>query len=1441
MNVINENRIEQFTLNLVVTNRAAREIQEIALMNNRQRSVLDLDDYELREKAEFWLKDHLIEEDYYRVYVFNEGPGKEDGHMIDIHFATDTENIANQDLSNKLNNRTLILFGTEKIEGYFSEPKFLLIGVKTLPLSTGSFDPKLCKPADIKFNSYGKNLGIPKLFSEKLLELPESHDHRKIVQRRLDDWKAYLNILMKQTKSRKFEVQYSHYRNIKSDNKISFTLIQSQSPIPWDRIKRARNDFIDVRPSKNEDKGSYGNFEDFFDEEEDNDWRLGNLANLKPESGELIVELDEDLAEEIFIGKRALPKTGTLIYKAMGDEIFIDRMNKGIDTLSRRQSVNVNLSEFLFDPNEAKEIETENELKVQKNQLLQPHLFDNEQQRKAVEGALNSPDIFLIQGPPGTGKTTVIAEICYQIALNGGRTMIASQANLAVDNAMSRLVHNPSIRALRRGRAERVEEEGKPYLEKNVITTWLKQTAESCKENLNDINQEIQNLISLVEFTESCSDSINEVYAFCKKNKNAKEKEQKINQEIISIKENIKISEQELSGFQKTLNNLKEIESSTKKHVQIDKELFKNIDKEIPYLQNPQNKTIINEVIDINKKIYSEMKFWIDIYEFSENDLSEISLTKQLLIVEIFYLNFQKINTMYWKQRFYIDQLFGRIYELYELNNNLVGYKLKKGYLLNQNKLIDVYLNFSAPNFEFHKQETNISKINLIQEQSNYFEKMINIYSNSLKLKPNIHKKVNELEILISQLEEKNNLIRKQIIWILNQINGLNPFDFLKDSIQWVFSGQLDEKLLWINKWNDEIKNTDIKFMELVKYFQSPENSPAFTFLGNLITKHIDFRKNLIEKFQEDLRKKNKIFEELLSRKESIKNDDEILINKWQKRIQNLPEHLKIYRFEDFPYDYEIINNFINESNTLKKTLSEKKDLFIRTERIVRDWILRIEQGDYLDIQGLRNIYINNANVIGITCGQAGARHFSDEYRDFDCVIVDEVSKATPPELILPILKGKKIILVGDHKQLPPMIGQETFSELADQFSLSDSDLDHIKRSLFKELFNKCPNSLKTTLTIQYRMHPQIMQAINQFYNNELILGIENPDISRAHKLDFIFPPENHIIWVSTPNDVENQEIKDGTTFYNLQELRIIEKIVQKIDDAWEKQISMGEKPKEIGIITFYSSQNAKIKELLLNRSKGKEFNNLNIRVGTVDRFQGMEKPIIIASLVRNNNQGDIGFAKEPERINVAFSRAQELLIIIGCSKLFSDNARNKLATDIYSRVLRIAKLSGGLRDSFTYFNERPDEHSKPLLIDKKDWSVKVAEPAEDQSEFPQDLTKIKKIEGVEERFNKIKLTNNSLQKINAGYQLLLDTIAQYDSPNDNNSNRLILSTVRKVSKELGIPEKKVDGPLKYGVFVLRDKVIHSNYQPTSKELENYIRAVGATLRRLGYEIHVED
>ena len=145
--------------------------------------------------------------------------------------------------------------------------------------------------------------------------------------------------------------------------------------------------------------------------------------------------------------------------------------------------------------------------------------------------------------------------------------------------------------------------------------------------------------------------------------------------------------------------------------------------------------------------------------------------------------------------------------------------------------------------------------------------------------------------------------------------------------------------------------------------------------------------------------------------------------------------------------------------------------------------------------------------------------------------------------------------------------------------------------------------------------------------------------------------------------------------FFNLQEIDAIERLCQQMENAWAARIANGEPKKEIAVITFYGAQLRKIDE----RLQSELYPSLQIRTGTVDRFQGMERPVVIVSMVRNNSKGDVGFAKKSERVNVAFSRAQELLIIVGCHDLFTRQT-GKIGS-MYSEVSNIVHRHGGLVD----------------------------------------------------------------------------------------------------------------------------------------------------------------
>jgi superfamily I DNA and/or RNA helicase len=270
--------------------------------------------------------------------------------------------------------------------------------------------------------------------------------------------------------------------------------------------------------------------------------------------------------------------------------------------------------------------------------------------------------------------------------------------------------------------------------------------------------------------------------------------------------------------------------------------------------------------------------------------------------------------------------------------------------------------------------------------------------------------------------------------------------------------------------------------------------------------------------------------------------------------------------------------------------------------------------------------------------------------------------------MAIPMVLGKKIILIGDHKQLPPMVDDDEVKEAIRKIGRGDlvEKLENIKESQFKRLFEasqKMRQSLVSTLDTQYRMHKQIMNCITHFYKDDidggLKCGIEDSMDSedwsnrgsRYHGLEnspFI-NPNVHAIWV----DVDGKEEKNGHSPYNRAELKAIEKILKNLraSDGFKEYMSHCNRPEdeEIGIITFYGAQ---VKELQKMHKEGK-FGPGKYKIDVVDSFQGMERNIVIISTVRTDK---IGFAKAIERINVAFSRAKRLLIVVGDKDFFAKN-----------------------------------------------------------------------------------------------------------------------------------------------------------------------------------------
>ena len=306
-------------------------------------------------------------------------------------------------------------------------------------------------------------------------------------------------------------------------------------------------------------------------------------------------------------------------------------------------------------------------------------------------------------------------------------------------------------------------------------------------------------------------------------------------------------------------------------------------------------------------------------------------------------------------------------------------------------------------------------------------------------------------------------------------------------------------------------------------------------------------------------------------------------------------------------------------------------------------------------------IFIEDISLIGATC--IGIANYSGDLNlKFDLVIIDEAGRATPPEIMVPMSLGKKIILVGDHKQLPPIIDQSLSKEVIEKTDLKRFELEE---SLFSYLQKNLNEDCKGSLEIQYRMHPSIGNLIsNVFYDGKINNGISAD--KRKYNVNYVdYIEDKSIVWIDTKNNPNRFEQNIGRTKQNNFEAEIIFELLEKLElNNIENNIDN----KDVGIIAGYSAQKNLLNKILLSKYENK-FNTLSIEIDTVDAFQGRETDIVIYSIVRSNEDGEIGFLRDERRLNVALSRAKELLVLVGDSKCVTSKASKNPFNDVHKFI----------------------------------------------------------------------------------------------------------------------------------------------------------------------------
>ncbi len=305
-----------------------------------------------------------------------------------------------------------------------------------------------------------------------------------------------------------------------------------------------------------------------------------------------------------------------------------------------------------------------------------------------------------------------------------------------------------------------------------------------------------------------------------------------------------------------------------------------------------------------------------------------------------------------------------------------------------------------------------------------------------------------------------------------------------------------------------------------------------------------------------------------------------------------------------------------------------------------------------------------NRNLLGATCVGLATNKGGIDQLQFDVAIIDEAGRATVPEILIPILRSRRVVLVGDHYQLPPSIAPLLREDDAIQ-SLDFLSENFFDSSFFEDMFQRLPTACREILDKQYRMAPAIGDLVaNLFYSHEGHRRLFNGHPESYFEQQYLL--EESIYWVDVSG---HQDRPNGSTsLENIREAKEITTFLFMLSNKIKKTIS-------VAVITPYGAQKRCISRHLrtVGWQKG-VLGSLCIEVDTVDAFQGSEADIVCYSTVRT--KGNLNFILDRKRLNVACSRARLHLLFFGDRNFLKNwNAQDKNSFNLFPRIMEYASV----------------------------------------------------------------------------------------------------------------------------------------------------------------------
>ncbi|MEI7086315.1 AAA domain-containing protein [Pectobacterium versatile] len=1044
------------------------------------------------------------------------------------------------------------------------------------------------------------------------------------------------------------------------DEQLVFSLIvQSAQALQKDRKALGRDDLVAFQVGQSKDPWEFG----LPEREERRLPRLGQAGRLSepvslpqdrkfltkenlpkcpwpaPVLAELIVSLTQDDANDLanaeepdVLRERILsriPESGFLSISTAGDMSLIKRHQQALRQLQEQGGYAPYLSDYLFEAAQVSVPQCLEPVTQWANDKLNPA------QKDAVVKILSAPDLCLVQGPPGTGKTTVIAEAIVQLARRGQRVLLASQAHTAVDNALDRLGHDASLRVVRLARNEsKVTEDGAAFAGQASLQRYYKALGGQTEDRLAVWKLSEKDLRLLEVWHERAA------FVLHDENELSTRREQ-LEADLVSARSQTRQAQQAYDAACTVLDE----DKAKRQRLQ-----------SVQALLHGEAETLHGDLRDV---------------EPPARDLGQGLASCEVAGLLV---------------KFSID--------------DWLAHASSRGAMLAH--MLSAWRRFTSV------REAIAADIRRLREAADG-----PIQDASTRLR--IESLRNEVKALEEQMEKDDAFVDA---WRATRKE-------LKD---------LEQAGVGLAR-----SRYDGLFHQATKWCAPIENAPLLADEIAASLTELERKQPVIERAVEILKQSLQV--QLSHPAPEVPSYGLVRGAQSQERIaqSNLDDLNEQHRQHEQKVEALLQDKAITQGSRLPleptATLSQRIDTVAQVikaleqrqasqqhERmtwgpLLEDWMRDLSRNNAAaeDWQHLGADFLASCNVVAITCNENERTLDDAGQTSFDVAIIDEVSKATPLELLMPLMRARRAVLVGDHRQLPPLfqegdearsfMGEVEENEAANaeenstghpaeaQTLLTRDNLRRFEKmvtaSLFKSHFEMADDAIRARLSVQFRMHPQIMAMVNHFYKGgELVCGLLRPDddpdprLRRVHGLTLksvdggspLLTPDDHALWVDTTYNLNNQihrEDMDGhqPRRTNRLEAELIAETLEQIERQSVAQGYSRTNKCKVGVVSFYANQCREIRAAICRRrpkeSNG-SFDCLDVEVNTVIRYQGKEKSIVLVSMVRHDGYDPLRSGNQTRRrsskanvarfefINVAFSRAQALLIVFGAKSMYA-------------------------------------------------------------------------------------------------------------------------------------------------------------------------------------------